>query len=158
MVKLERDGVKKMLLLVGGQGVKEELRLVIVLLEFLSADALLDAFNFRGISGAKLAVAVNYTTNLRIVSALLRRNRWKDLLAVGPVIDVARSDAMSHLSVTLVIENGTNRSIDGKLLTNERVTFHKHAMINIPPASSRPDEIAGCQSTRRYDLEGAGRR
>jgi hypothetical protein len=123
MVKLERDGVKKMLLLVGGQGVKEELRLVIVLLELLSADALLDTFNFRGISGAKLAMAVNYTANLRIISTLLRRNRWKDLLTVGPIIDGARGDAMSHLSVTLVIENGANRSIDGKLLADERVTF-----------------------------------
>jgi hypothetical protein len=97
-------------------------------------------------------------TGLRKVSALPFWDRWEDLLSVRPVVDGARGDAISHLSVTLVIENGANRSIDGKLLINERVTLHKYTMIDVPPASSRRGEISGCHNTRSYDLEGEDRR
>ena len=45
VIKLKRDGIDKMFFLVVGQRVEKELRLVIVLLEFRSADPLLDAFN-----------------------------------------------------------------------------------------------------------------
>jgi hypothetical protein len=45
VIELKRDSISEMLLLVGGQRVEEELRLVIMLLEFRSADALLDALS-----------------------------------------------------------------------------------------------------------------
>lgn len=54
-----------------------------------------------------------------MVSTLLGRNRWENLLSIGPVIHGARSDTMPHLSVALMIENWANRPIDGKLLANE---------------------------------------
>ena len=54
-----------------------------------------------------------------MVSTLLGRNRWENLLSIGPVIHGTRSDTMPHLSVALMIENWANRPIDGKLIANE---------------------------------------
>jgi hypothetical protein len=59
---------------------------------------------------------------------------------------------MPHLPITLMIENWTERPIDGKLLVVERASYHGHTM-NVPPASSLPDGIAGCQGKKSYDLE-----
>ena len=54
VIKLKRDGVDEMLLLVGSQRIKEELRLVIVLLEFLPADTFLYTLNLRRMTTTKL--------------------------------------------------------------------------------------------------------
>jgi hypothetical protein len=60
---------------------------------------------------------------------------------------------MSHLPVTLVIENWANWSIDRKLLLVESPNNHGHSLMNIPLASSRPDVKAGCRDRKSYALE-----
>jgi len=45
VIQLERESVDKMFFLVGSQRIEEELSLIIVLLEFLTANTFSDTFN-----------------------------------------------------------------------------------------------------------------
>jgi len=158
VIKLKRDGVDEMFLLVGSQRIEEELRLVIVLLEFLPTDTFLYTLNLGRMTTTKLTQSLGMGDNSRIISTLFGRHWWEDLLPIRPIIHSACSDTMSHLPVTLVIENWANWSIDGKLLLFERPSHYVHTPMNIPLASSRPDGKAGCQGRKSYVLEGGDHR
>jgi hypothetical protein len=71
-------------------------------------------------SAAKLTPSLRIVNDSRIVSTLLRRNWWENLLPIRPVIHGAGGDAVSHLSVSLVVENWTDGPVDGKLAVRER--------------------------------------
>jgi len=153
VIEFKRDGVDDMFLLVGCQRIEEELRLVIVLLEFLPTDSFLYTLNLGRMTTTKLTQSLGVGDNSRIVSTSFRRHWWEDLLPIGPIIHSACSDTMSHLPVTLMIENWANWSIDGKLLLVESPSNYRHILMNIPLASSRPDGKAGCQGRKNYALE-----
>lgn len=142
-----------MFLLVGSQRVEEELRLVIVLLEFLPTDSFLYTLNPGRITATKLTQDLGVGDNSRIISTLFGRHWWENLLSIRPIIHSACSDTMSHLPVTLMIENWANRPIDWELLLVEPPNNYRHTLMNIPLASSHPDGKAGCQGRKSYALE-----
>ena len=90
-----------MLLLVLGERIQEELRLVVMLLELLTAYALLDASNLL----RELDVAT-----------MLGRNRRACLEAVWPVVDGSLVDIVVGLPVAVVIHDWADRAVDGQLL------------------------------------------
>ena len=129
MIELEREAVDEMLLLVGGQRVEEELGLVIMLLKFLPADPFLYTFNLRRMATKRYPRARVLDDSSRIISTVLRQDWWKDLFSIGPIIDSARRNTMSHLPVTLMVENWAERPINGKLLLVERACYHSHNIL-----------------------------
>ena len=100
VVKLEGESVFHVHLLVLRHGVVEELSLVLVLPELAGLHAGLDA-------GSLLRVVD--------VGALLARGRRNSLVTVGPVVDLALGDGVSHGTVTVEVHDGANRLVDWQL-------------------------------------------
>ena len=68
----------------------------------------------------ELTLSLRIVNDSRIVSTLLRWNWWENLLSIRPVIHGAGGDAMSHLSVSLVVKNWADGPVDGKLVVREQ--------------------------------------
>ena len=90
-----------MCFLVGAHGVVERLGLGVVLGEFDGVEPLLHGYYLLG--------EVN-------VGALCGGGGWVDALAVGPVVYFARCDAMAHLSVSVVVHDGADGTVNGEFL------------------------------------------
>lgn len=104
VVELEAEGLLHVELLVLGHGVVEELRLAVVLAEFVAQGAVLDALY-------ALGVGLEPTAQPAALDAGWG-NRFE---AVGPVVDRALRDAVAHLAVSVVVENRAHWTVDWKL-------------------------------------------
>ena len=97
VVQLEAEGFLHVQLLWWGQGIEEELGLVVVFFELVTQSTLLDT---------------SYRLWISLKRSLIRFGWWHCIEAVGPVVDSALRDAVAHLPISIVVQHWTDRTVD----------------------------------------------
>ena len=124
--------------LVRGEGVKEELSLTVVLIELLSASPLFDSFNLLRVPRYifhEYTCFAGYKEHVLVITSLVRRDGCPYILSVRPIVDLPRIDSVICLPVTMMIHNGTYRSVDWQLKISDVNASVRQKRVGVPTCS-----------------------